>query len=350
MILKKSYVLFFLVLSFFWFVFSDALWDVDISFCNNTSVDWSGNLITGNAQSGVIVSGNVMSYKIWVGQEWKICYLITNKSAKDTSFKISFVDGTFTNDQWQNKACLSDTDTKYFWQYVTWYEDILTVSWMQNVQKYAKFNYPIWSDGIYHGCLVYSVLDTSAQITWEQTNFAILMRRAKFIDVLVWDHRSAGKNAITLLDFNPLSGENLSSNPKIRIYIDPADGKYVVQFQLKNVSSLDQNVSVTWVISNFIAYNKIFSEPRRLLRWETLLVTKKFDEVPSYNLKTKLDISYVPYYTFDGEESEVSSFSESVNMWIFDTIFIVSIVWLLLFIVLFVLLVVLIRKQSKSKK
>jgi hypothetical protein len=56
---------------------------------------------------------------------------------------------------------------------------------------------------------------------------------------------AASKNAITFVDFNPASGENLSSNSKIRIYIDPADGKYVLQFQLKNVSSLDQEVTIT---------------------------------------------------------------------------------------------------------
>lgn len=350
MIFKRFYVLTFLVLSFFWFVLADALGDVDISFCDNTSVDMSGNIITGNNQSWVIVSGNAMSYKIWVGQEWNICYVISNKSAQDTTFKISFVDGTFTNDQWQNKACLSDTDTKYFGQYVTGYENILTVSWSQIIQKSAKFTYPSGSDGVYHGCLVYSVLDSSAKISWEQTNFAILMRRARFVDVLVWNHMAASENAITLVDFNPLSGENLSSNPKIRIYIDPADGKYVIQFQLKNVSSMDQDVSVTWSISNFIAYNKSFSEPRRLLRWETLLVTRKLDEIPYYNLKTKLDISYVPYYGFDAGETSVWILNESVNMWIFDTVFIVSIVWLLLFLVVFFLLVMVLKNQKKKEK
>lgn len=351
MIFKKSLLWFLPVISFFWFVLADALGDVDISFCNNTPItDWSGNVITWNIQSWVVVSWNVMSYKIWVAQEWNICYVISNKSQKDTSFKISFVDWTFTNDQWQNKACLSDSDVKYFGQYVTWYENILTVSWLQTIQKTAKFNYPIGSDGIYHGCLVYSVIDTSAQSSGAQTNFAILMRRAKFIDVLVWNHMSAYDNAIQLVEFSPLSWENLSSNPKIRIYIDQSDGKYVIQFQLKNVSNMDQDVSVTWTISNFIAYNKTFAEPRRLLRWETLLVTKKLDEIPYYNLNTRLDISYLPYYTFDQEKPSAWNLNEGVNMWIFDTIFVITVVWLLLFLVILILLVVLIRKQSKSKK
>ncbi len=334
----------------FGFVMADALGDADISFCNNASiVDMSGNIITGNIQSGVVVSGNIMSYKIWVGQEGNICYVISNKSNKDTTFKISFVDGTFTNDQRQNKACLSDSDTEYFWQHVTGYENIVTVSWLQIIQKSAKFTYPVGSDGIYHGCLVYSVLDTSAQSSGEKTNFAILMRRAKFVDVLVWNHKAASANAIELVDFNPLSGENLSSNPKIRIYIDPADGKYVLQFQLKNVSSMDQDVSVTGGISNFIAYNKTFTEPRRLLRWDTLLITRKLDEVPYYNLKTKLDISYVPYYTFADEKPTPWSLSEKANMRIFDTIFIVSIVWLALFLLVVVLLVMVLRNQSKRR-
>jgi len=342
MIFKKSYTFFALALLLWWITLADSLADVDISFCNALS----GAV----AQSGVTVSGNSLSYQIGVEQSWNICYVITNKSPVDATVKVSFVDGTFTNDQWRNKACLSDTDTKYFGKHVTWFENTITISGMQTVQKSANFLYPIGSDGIYHGCLVYSILDKATQNTWAATNFALLMRRAKFVDILVGNHKAASENAIVLVDFNPLSGENLSSNPKIRLYVDPTDGKYVVQFQLKNVSSMDQNLSITGIVSNFLTYNKTFSEPRILLRDETLLVTKKLDDVPSYNLNTKLNISYVPLDTFGDEKPTVGHLTDSANLWIFDTIFVVSVIWLVLFLIIFVLLIKVLQNQSKNAK
>jgi hypothetical protein len=152
------------------------------------------------------------------------------------------------------------------------------------------------------------------------------MRRAKFVDILVGNHRAASENAIVLVDFNPLSGENLSSNPKMRIYVDPTDGKYVLQFQLKNVSSMDQNLDITGIVSNFVAYNKTFAEPRILMRDETLLITKKFDDVPFYNLHTKLNISYTPLDTFGDEKPIVGHLADATNIWIIDTVFVVSII------------------------
>lgn len=341
MIFKKMYTVLFLTIAFFGCTFADSLSDVDVAFCDALS--------GATVQSGVIASGNAISYQIGVEQDWNICYVLSNKSSQDATVKLSFVDGTFTNDKWRNKACLSDTDTKYFWKHVTWYESIVSLSGMQTIQKTAKFKYPLGSDGIYHGCLVYSIVKNTGQTGTAPTNFSLLMRRAKFVDIMVGNHKAASENAIVLVDFNPLSGENLSSNPKIRLYIDPTDGKYVVQFQLKNVSSMDQNLSITWIISNLIAYNKTFSEPRILLRDETLLVTKKLDDVPFYNLNTKLNISYVPLDTFGDETPTVGHLTDSANLWIIDTVFVVSVVWLILFLIILILLIKVLKNQKSQK-
>jgi len=346
--MTKNILIFALTLAsiFLWgtISFAESLGDVDIQFCNNLS---------GQLQSWSIVSGNILYYRIGLNQLGDICYTVSNASLQDAWIKISFVDGTFTNDQRQNKACLSDADTQYFGQYVTGYEALIAISWGQLLQKNAKFIYPSWTDGIYHGCMVYSIVDPTTQSGGQDTSFTILMRKARFVDILVGDHLAAAQHAISFLKFNPASGENLSSNPIIRIYKDSADDKYVLQFQIQNTSSIDQKVSITGSISNFIAYKKIFTEPRKILRGETLLITKKIDEIPWYNMHIKLKTSFVPEINpiFGGEQfTEGWSFSTSTNIWIFDTITIVTLIGLMLLLGLFTLLIMLLKKQKSWVK
>jgi hypothetical protein len=71
------------------------------------------------------------------------------------------------------------------------------------------------------------------------------MRRAKFIDVIVGNPANATEKGIILEDFTGAAGENLSHNPKIRIYKDSSDGKYVIQLKVKNISPVEQDVVIT---------------------------------------------------------------------------------------------------------
>lgn len=335
--IKQIFIVLFFAFFGFSFSFADSLGEVEVNFCPQ---------YTGVATSGVYVSGANLFYKIGVAQEWDICYTIANKSLQNLFVKISFVDGTFTNDQRKNKACLSDTDIQYFGQYITWYQQIVALSGWEIVSQNARFAYPVWSDGIYHGCLVYSVITSGAQNTTQWANFAVLMRRAKFVDVFVGNHKAAAEHAISLVDFDTASGENLSSNPQMRLYVDVTDDKYVLQFQLQNTSSFDQDVVVTWTVSNLLWSKTTFIEPRRLLRWETLLVTKKLDKVPLYNMNVALRISNQAYYMFEGEESIVGHLSAKTNLWIVDSVFVITMIGLVLFAIIFVLLIVLIKKQK----
>jgi len=59
-------------------------------------------------------SENTLQYQIDPGVETGICYTISNGAKTPVTVKVSFIDGTFTNDQRQNKACLSDTDVENF--------------------------------------------------------------------------------------------------------------------------------------------------------------------------------------------------------------------------------------------
>jgi len=57
---------------------------------------------------------NLLSLQVDPGTETGVCYTLANGTNRELTIKLSFVDGTFTNDQRQNKACLSDKDTENF--------------------------------------------------------------------------------------------------------------------------------------------------------------------------------------------------------------------------------------------
>lgn len=162
------------------------------------------------------------------------------------TIKLSFVDGTYTNDQRQNKACLSDADIENFGKYVTDYEQIVTLKAGETIKKEAKLRYPEGMDGLYHGCVVYSVVESQeAEASTAATSFSILMRRAKFIDVIVGNPENAKERGIILEEFTDADGENISRNRKIRIYKDNSDNTYVMQIKVKNVSPVEQDVVIT---------------------------------------------------------------------------------------------------------
>lgn len=76
------------------YVHADNLADISLNFCDTPE--------------------NTLQYQIDPGAETGICYTLSNGGKNTVTVKLSFVDGTFTNDERQNKACLSDTDTENF--------------------------------------------------------------------------------------------------------------------------------------------------------------------------------------------------------------------------------------------
>ena len=74
--------------------FANNLGGVSLSFCNTT--------------------GNLLNYTIEPGRISDICYTLTNNSKENLIIKINFVDGTYTNDKRQNRACLGENETKNF--------------------------------------------------------------------------------------------------------------------------------------------------------------------------------------------------------------------------------------------
>lgn len=283
------------------------------------------------------------------GTETGICYTLSNASKKSVTIKLSFIDGTFTNDQRQNKACLSDADVENFGKYVTDYDQLVTLKAGETIKKEATLKYPEGMDGLYHGCVVYSVVEkTKGEASTAAASFSILMRRAKFIDVIVGNPENAKERGIILEEFTDADWENISHNPKIRIYKDTADNTYVMQIKVKNISPVEQDVVMTWVASNILMYKNTFVEVRKILKGESLLITKKIDKIPSYNLSIKLNISNTPF-TFNNQEPVIGHLKEKTTILIWNVITVITLIGLLLLIGIIILLVKDLKRKAIEK-
>lgn len=318
-----------IIFSFVWVTLADDLANVSLNYCTTAN--------------------NILQYQLTPGTETGICYTLSNGSKTPVTIKLWFIDGTFTNDQRQNKACLSDADTINFWQYVTGYDTLVTLQPGETLKKNAVLLYPVGRDGLYHGCVVYSVVQATKDTQSNNTSFSILMRRAKFIDVIVGNPQNAKERGIALDNFTADEGVNLSLNPKIRISKDDADGKYVIQIKVKNVSAVEQNVMITWVVSNILTYQNTFVESRKLLKGDSLVINQKLDAIPSYNLKVSLNISNTPF-TFNNETPTIGMIKEHTIIWIWNTVTLLTILWILIIIwIIFLLIKDIMKRRNVSK-
>lgn len=119
-------------------------------------------------------------YIITAGDPTDICLEAENTSEKDIAVSLDFVDGTFTNDQRKNRACLDSNQKEIFGQYITGNQKILLVPAKSSLRTHATLHYPKNKAGKFNGCLVYYTKWVSV---WGNMDFSVLVRRAKFIDI-----------------------------------------------------------------------------------------------------------------------------------------------------------------------
>ena len=288
-------------------------------------------------------SENTLQYKINPWVQTGICYTIDNRSAIPLNIKVLFVDGTFTNDQQKNKACLSDTAGENFWKFVTGYAQNIMIKAGETVKKEAKLLYPLGMEWLYHGCIVYSIVEKQAS-----TGMSIIMRKAKFIDVIVGNPKTPQGTGIILESFMHGDGENLSSDPQIRIYKDDSDKTYNIQIKVKNISSVDQDVVITGELSNILSYQDTFVETRRILKGEVSLITKKIENIPLYNLKVKLIINNIPF-SFSAQKPVVWITKKETTIWIWDIVCYLTIIWIVFLISTTIFWVHHIKKRRRKR-
>ncbi|MCX6824835.1 MAG: hypothetical protein NTY80_01305 [candidate division SR1 bacterium] len=308
---------------------ASSLKDVSLEYCDTT-----------NSTLNYIINPEVQT---------GICYILKNVSNEPVIMKINFIDGTFTNDKRQNKACLDESTKENFGQYVTQYSDIVTLTGGESKIENAKLLYPKGMDGQYHGCITYSVVDMPVGETGVSSNFTILMRKAKFIDVLV-GHPEDLIGSVGLKDFSTPGSKNLSPNSKIRIYQDPGDNKYVIEITVQNIGGVEENIVITGVVSNFLTYKNTFVETRRLLKGQEFIITKKLDEIPNFNLHVDIQLSYTPVIPgITDIAPKTTSFHESASIFIINIITIATVIGILLVVLIIVLLIRSTRRKRKQE-
>ncbi|MCX6824163.1 MAG: hypothetical protein NT085_03475 [candidate division SR1 bacterium] len=121
-------------------------------------------------------------YQINAGDIQDICLEVSNNASKDIMVSLDFVDGTFTNDQRKNRACLDSNQKEKFGQYVTGNKNSLIIPAKSSIITHANMQYPRGIVGEINGCLVYYTKGVSGG---GSVDFSILVRRAKFIDVTI---------------------------------------------------------------------------------------------------------------------------------------------------------------------
>ncbi len=313
-----------------------AIGDVDISFCDTTE--------------------KAMAYKIQPWEKIDLCYNIQNKINSDVTVKIWFIDGTFTNDERKNRACELDQAIT-FWQYVTGYEETIIIPASWTVQKTAQIIFPSEKIWLVPGCLVYSVVENpSDKKADEASNFSIQIRKAKFIDVSIGDIQEAikhinevSKASFAFGTFTPTDGVNLSSDPKIRIWQDSNDNKYIVAVKLINPGIADEEIILTGVATDMLTYKNTFAINGAIAKWNTwgTILQYKLTEIPNLKLNIKFDVAHTPLFdqTTKGETNSLAPIQTSI---IIMNIITEIIGWILILII-FLIIFLIIRHHKKKK-
>ncbi len=141
-----------------------------------------------------------------------ICIDFINTSNKTADIGINFVDGTVTNDESQNKACLPETEKTNFWQYVSNYPEHVTIKPNSAQRVFVDLLYTGGFAGTSYGCLTFHSLNNAMS---NEGMFNVFSRVGSFIDVFV-----EGDFTIALIS-NPIESEfydNLTHNPNFSIY------------------------------------------------------------------------------------------------------------------------------------
>lgn len=317
-----SWLLAWLCVVSFTFAQNTTVWDVSLRFCNNDTETKNLSLVLE-----------------W-GKEEEICMDFVNTSNADVTIKYGFVDWTVAQWETPKKACMDEWVKDEFGQYVSQDTDTITILAWESVRQKAKIKYPSWFSGMVNGCLTYYVADAQQSIADDDSMFSILVRRATFVDVLVWWELSRN---IKLAEKNSVSS-----------HFDKDTENFVIDVNLSNLWNVDENVSISWLVSNSFGYEKVIQ------LWDVKVASDseqtiqiEIDDLPRYKLSYHADLTLtsMPEIPFD-----TSSLSEditgpvtinvAVDLFQFPRMILLYVIWWLVVI----LLIVYLTKHLKFQK
>lgn len=259
-----------------------------------------------------------------MAEEWintEICMDFYNTSADDITIKYGFVDWSVTADEFKNKACKNEGEIDNFWQYLTQNNtEILVPAWWSVRQKaYAKF--PVWLSWLIHGCLTYYVKNDDA---WQSNNtFNVLVRKAAFIDVLVWWNLERSLK---------ISQDSVSYNHNTN------KGTYDVSIKVENKWNIDEMLSFVGKVSNKLWYSATISgDSQKILSDDSGIIQFELKDLPRYKMSFDIDLHIVsdPVFAFNPDMvPDDMKWSNEMNLhlsiFVFPWVLIYSVLWFLL--------------------
>ena len=295
------------------------LWDIDVQFCNDQIIS------------------NELDITSTAWEELSICINIINTSDQDSTINIDFLDATITQDEHQNRACnAADRPKTTFGNFMLDYTKIIQIPANSNIQKIYKIRFPVWFQWLSHGCLAYNIIQDDAQSNSSMLN--IIIRKVKFIDVFVWDAQV--KSQIKISSISTVKSGNITN----------------FQIWLKNIWNVDQQVTLTWIISNIFGFSKNLKLQTNTLNippnQEIQIQSDNQDLIlPFYKwfFKVKFDILNKPNFDFN-IKSDQADIQNVILGWKFQTSKIIFLFNIIFFIVLIIFLVLIYFAISRNRQ
>ena len=282
------------------------IWNISVRFCNEENLQTSLNLIADS----------------WI--EYDICIDFINPTNNDIDINYSFIDWTFTDDEFQNKACTM-SDTTNFGQFVTPENTSVTVPAHNYIQQNATIKFPIWMSWLVNWCLVYSLVDEDSGTTeWQEwtSMFKIQLRKASFIDVIVgWDVK-----------------RDFSLPWKLTRSIDRKADILTLSASVLNKWNINEKSHIEWTVKNLFWFNtELISPDKIVLANSEFFVKATAENIPWYRMFYHLEWNIISQWdiNFDAELlwAEASSpitIPFSMTIFIFPRLLFFIILWIII--------------------
>lgn len=269
-IIKNIFFVKIIITIFFLFfntTFWQNIWDIQAKFCET---------YPNNNEMNIITQAN---------QETDICLIFENQWNSQITIQTDFVDWATTN-QW-TKWCMAShpLNKKNFWQFVESWNQIITFSPKEKVEKIFTIKYPIWYSWFSHWCLTYNLYDW----TWKKD---MIFRKVHNIDILVWWTEVKSK-----IDIN-----------YIKIEKDQVSNR--LSFIISNDWNIDQTIDISWFIYNKLWYKEKFEIKETAIKsQETLEIKSKKLNLPEYKWAFKLSaiLKHKPIFNFNITNSNLKT-------------------------------------------
>lgn len=257
-----SSIVWYMLLWVFWFVQAQSLWDIDLRFCENYQ----------EKQVDIVTNSD---------QDTNICVLYKNNADTDVTLNIGFVDGIVNSSWWKSCGIPSDPNLN-FAQFVKDYDTELTIPAHEEIKQHYTIHYPAGFSWLSHGCITYDIKKKdSERAGWMIT---LVFRKTFSIDILVW--WSQVKTNLSIKNLS-VSGDEVSQQ---------------ILLELINGWNTDQDISLTWEISNWFGYKQDFSiTGTKISASDDITVSSTNITIPSYKwlFFIKSNLKNIPVFDFD---------------------------------------------------